>query len=242
MSGGVSLVAVERVSAVQQVQQRLSEYIRGDQVQIGDKLPTEKQLCEQLAVGRGTVREAVRLLQARGLVEMRAGRGAFVARKTELGDGDVAEWFRANEVKIKDIIDVRAAIEPYATRLAILRCTDADLKRLCEIHRASEEAAKVQDVAAIAQYDTDFHREIIEMTGNKLFMDINTRITEALKPFRFNTFVIPNNVRNVVPAHNAVVNAFERRDPVLGEHAMALHIEAIMTDLAASKDYDANHP
>ncbi len=236
------MVAVERVSAVQQVEKRLSEYILSEQVRIGDKLPTEKQLCEQLAVGRGTVREAVRLLQARGLVEMRAGRGAFVASKIELGEGDVAEWFRANEVQIKDLIDVRAAIEPYATRLAIMRCTDADVARLAEIHHTSEEAAVVHDAATVARCDTEFHRAIIEMTGNMLFVDINNRITDALKPFRYNTFVIPNNVRNVVPAHNAVVNAFERRNPVLGEHAMALHIEAILTDLEASKEYSADQP
>ena len=231
------MVAVERVSAVQQVEKRLSEYIIDGTVQIGDKLPTEKQLCEQLTVGRGTIREAMRLLQARGLVEMRAGRGAFVASKTELGEDDVADWFRANEVQIKDVIDVRAAIEPYATRLAIMRCTEEDVNHLLEIHHACEVAAKEHDVQALGRLDTELHLAIAETTRNKLFVDINNRICGALKSFRHKTFIIPNNVRNVIPAHTAIINAFLKRDPVLGEHAMALHIEAIMTDLEASKDY-----
>lgn len=231
------MIAVERVSAVQQVEERIYEYIVSDAVQIGDKLPTEKQLCEQLAVGRGTVREAVRLLQARGFVEMRAGRGAFVASKTENGEGSLAEWFRANEVQIKDLIDVRAAIEPYATRLAIERCTQEDVQRLAEIQRRSEEAAACHDTETIARCDEEFHLAIVEMTKNKLLFDINKRISEGLSLFRSNTFVIPHNVRRFIPAHDAILNAFVRRDPVLGEHAMALHIEAIAVDLESSKSY-----
>lgn len=80
--------AIERVSAVQAVEERLISYLKDENVNVGDKLPTEKQLCEELKVGRGTVREAIRMLQARGMVETRPGRGAFVLSK-EIGRAHV---------------------------------------------------------------------------------------------------------------------------------------------------------
>ena len=70
-----------RISAVQQVEEALRKYILSDEIQIGNKLPTEKVLCDSFGVGRGTIREAIRLLQAKGLVELRPSRGAFVLQK-----------------------------------------------------------------------------------------------------------------------------------------------------------------
>ena len=75
------------------------------------------------------------------------------------------------------------------------------------------------------------------LLNNASLFDINKRISEGLSLFRSNTFVIPHNVRRFIPAHDAILNAFVRRDPVLGEHAMALHIEAIAVDLESSKSY-----
>ena len=110
---------VEKVSVVQQVEQRLREYIAESDIMVGDKLPTEKQLCENLGVGRGTVREAIRMLQAQGFVEIRPGRGAFVLQKREAQKEDIVNWFCNNEYGVRDLLDIRVALEPLAVKLAI---------------------------------------------------------------------------------------------------------------------------
>ena len=114
---------ITKLTAVEQVESSLIALIQSDDYHVGDKLPTEKQLCEELGVGRGTIREAVRILQAKGYVENRPGRGAFLARKYPEAQVDVAEWFRMNEDDLKDLTEIRTAIEPVVVKLAIRNCT-----------------------------------------------------------------------------------------------------------------------
>lgn len=228
--------AIEKVSAVQQVENSIRAYITSDSVSVGDKMPTEKQLCESLLVGRGTVREAIRLLQAKGFVEIRPGRGAYVLRKREPEREDIANWFRKNEIEIKDLIDVRAAIEPLAVKLAIEKATEEEIAQLCEIQRQSELATESNDAQALAACDEKFHSCIMEYSRNKILIDMNKKIISNLATFRGVTFNIQSNVDNFVPAHAAIIEAFKRRDVSLGQKSMSAHLDCVYADLERSKD------
>lgn len=228
--------AIEKVSAVQQVENSIRDYIKGSGVAVGDKLPTEKQLCEDLAVGRGTVREAIRLLQAKGFVELRPGKGAFVLRKKEAERENIANWFRKNEIEIKDLIDVRAAIEPLAVKLAVAKATPEEIKVLCDIQRQSEIAAERQDAQTLAICDEKFHSLIMEYSRNKILIDINKKIIGNLATFRGVTFSIQKNVDNFIPAHAAILEAFESRDVALGQKSMSAHLDCVYADLEQSKN------
>lgn len=227
---------IEKVSVVQQVEQQLRDYIQGNSVNIGDKLPTEKQLCESFNVGRGTVREAIRLLQAQGFVEIRPGRGAFVLQKREAQKEDIANWFHLNECEVRDLIDIRVALEPLAVKLAIQRCTEEDVARLVSIHRQSVEAGAAKDIAAMARCDEQFHTAIFEFSRNKPLLDICKKINSGLTMFRSKTFFIEHNIQNMVNAHAAVVDAFCKRDIELGQSSMTMHIVLIGSDLELSKN------
>ena len=227
---------IERVSAVQQSEAYLLEYIAQESTQVGCKLPTEQQLCKTLGVGRGTVREAVRLLQAKGYVEIRPGRGAFVAQKEEPKKEEISGWFRVNEANIKDINDVRFAIEPFAVMRAVENCTPRDLMQLHAIQARSIVAAEQKDAPILALCDEQFHTYIFECAKNPLLLDINKRVVAQLAVFRSKTFTIPDNVQNFIPAHAAVLEAFEKRDPELGKFMMERHLKTVAADLEASKN------
>ena len=111
------LNSLKRVSIVQQVEQVIADRIVDGTYAVDTKLPAEMTLSKQLGVGRGTVREAFRLLEAKGLVEIRPGRGAFVASDKEAGTEQTVQWFRANEMELLDCVQVRNALEPLAARL-----------------------------------------------------------------------------------------------------------------------------
>ena len=113
--------SIERMPVVEQVTARLKEYIQSDERQVGEKLPTERELCDDLNVGRSTLREAVRILQASGFVENRPGKGAFIANKEGYVVKDAVQWISENKVSLRDFIEVRMAIEELAIRLAIER-------------------------------------------------------------------------------------------------------------------------
>lgn len=228
--------AIEKISAVQQVENSIRAYVKGPDVKVGDKLPTEKQLCESLGVGRGTVREAIRLLQAKGFVELRPGMGAFVLHKNEPERGNMASWFRKNEIEIKDLIDVRAAIEPLAVKLAIMKSTQEEIDTLFETQRESEVAARQKDAQKLAICDEKFHSLIIEYSRNKLLIDINKKIIVGLAIFRGVTFNIPKNVDNFIPAHAAILEAFKTRDVALGQKNMSAHLDCVYADLEQSKN------
>lgn len=225
--------AVERVPVVQQVVDNIREYIFTGTIAVGEKLPTEKDLCGELGVGRSTVREALRILQANGLVEIQPGRGAFVARNTEPDPGDVIEWFVKNEVELKDCIEVRTAIEPLAIRLAILRCTDDDIAELEETHEKFKQAVQDNDAAAIARYDEQFHNQIVEGSKNKLLISINHKVSECVHNFRGKTFQLPQNARNAVEPHSDILHALRQRNVEAGELYMRRHIQKILEDLTA---------
>ena len=97
----------------------------------GDKLPAEMELCELLHVGRSTVREALRVLQAMGLVEIRHGKGAFVTDRENAVTPEM--WFQKYNYKVADIMQVRLPIEQMAVRLAASNMQEKELSHLQEI-------------------------------------------------------------------------------------------------------------
>lgn len=206
-----------------------------DSVQVGDRFPTEKELCVTLGVGRGTVREAVKVLISQGLLEIKPGLGTFIKSKTPAQTNPLSSWFVTNEVELQDLTVVRSTIEPLATKLAIERCTEEQLLLLKANQAKAVKAAGECDAAALAQYDEEFHRTIFLIAGNVLLIEINDMITRQLAQFRQNTFKIKKNIDNFIPAHDAVIRAFETNDTALGEKKMRQHMKKVAKDLEQSK-------
>ncbi len=229
---------VRRLTIVQQVVEGLKEYITTGEIQIGEKLSTEKELCMQFGVGRGTVREAICTLQALGFVEMIPGKGAYVANTQEPSENEITKWFVENEVEVKDVIEVRSVIEPLAIKLAMQHAKEKDKKELEEIHQRTVRAVEAGDILLIGSCDEAFHTYIMECSRNKMLISINKQINDYLKKFRGKTFWIPQNVQNVLPAHMKILNAFLEGDVKKAQECMADHIDKIMWDLELSKEYD----
>lgn len=230
--------AVQRIPVVQQVVSSLKQYIMSGEVSAGDKLPTETSLCEKLSVGRGTIREAMRILEATGFVEIRAGRGAFVARTTEIDPREVIEWFAKNEIEINDLLEVRFAIEPLSVKLAIQRSTPKNVEELRRILESTKEAVEKNDILMIAELDEEFHSYIVRCSRNKLLLSINDQIVEYLRGFRGKTFFIPSNAKNLIGPHSKILSAFESKDYTAGAQYMLEHLEWVRKDLARSKSPD----
>ncbi|MDL2324850.1 FadR family transcriptional regulator [Ruminococcaceae bacterium OttesenSCG-928-A16] len=223
--------AIERVPIVQQVANNLREFILSGEAKVGEKLPTEMELCQDMGVGRGTVREALRILQAEGFVEIMPGRGAFVARTEEADIDDIIHWFAKNEVELKDCFEVRSAIEPLSIKLAIERCTKADVAQIEKTHQSFLRAVKSGNAFEIAKYDERFHNQIIEKSYNKLLISINKRMSEFIQSFRGKTFQLQQNVLNAVEPHSNIMRALQQRNAQEGEQFMRDHIQRIIDDL-----------
>lgn len=226
--------SVKRVPVVQQVVDNIKNYLFSGEVAVGDKLPVEKELCEQLEVGRGTIREAFRMLEATGYVELRPGKGAFAARTSEIELNDIMQWFTEHEVETKDFLEVRMAVEPLSVRLAIERCSDEDVLQLERLHQKFVEAVQEKNVSNIVIYDERFHAAIVEFSRNQLLISISKQVEKNVKNFRSRTFYIPQNAENAIAPHEKILEAFQKRDAASGERNMQLHLDLVASDLEKS--------
>lgn len=224
---------IVRVPIVSQVEERIRELIDSKKYTEGMKLPTENELCQSMNVGRGTVREALRLLQAKGLVEIKPGRGAFVASKQAVDINPVV-WLVQNEKELRDAIEVRNALEPVAARKMAETASEAALRRLKKIHADFLAAVKAGDTIQIAELDELFHGWIVRESGNQLLNEINVHLIQGMHTFRSKTFTVPENVRNAVEPHTRILNAITGRDGNAAEQEMRKHLKMVNEDLSSS--------
>jgi GntR family transcriptional repressor for pyruvate dehydrogenase complex len=222
---------LNRKPIVDQVVESLVDYIKEEDIQEGTKLPPEITLSERLAVGRGTIREALRVLNTQGYVTLIPGRGAFVASK----EPSLSKWFQTHEFDLRNIQEVRRAVEPLAVSLAIENCRDEDVALLHENLDEAEYLIARKDHDKIAVNDAKFHALIASMSKNSLLISINNNIEKYLSEFRMRTFLFENNRRNFYPAHKKIVKAFDLRDEELGRKNMLEHLDVVDQDLEKSK-------
>jgi GntR family transcriptional repressor for pyruvate dehydrogenase complex len=226
------LEPVKKVSIIDQVVSKLCEYIKSNEIYVGEKLPTEKELCERLGVGRSTIREAFRILQALGYVDMKPGRGAFVSSKTEAGKKGAVDWFVQHGIQIADFMEVRLVFEPLAVRLAAERATKREKEELEKIHKAYTEALNGGDPATIATYSEEFHNKIAEASKNKLLISINAKIADAFFVYRCRGYSITGHCKRCLNAHQKILDAIKNNDVNGGEEAMKEHINSALDDLS----------
>lgn len=220
---------IERVSIVDQVINNLIEHMDDNNCKPGDKMPTEKEVCESLGVGRSTVREAYRMMQVMGLVKSVQGRGVFVIDKNE--NEDLKEnWFKKYGRNISDYMEVREAIEPMSVRLAIKRATPADIRKLDRIHNKFKESVETGDPIKMASYDETFHGFIAEITDNQLLIKIQENIAEYFLEYRIRSFGVPESQKHALKPHQDIVDAFYEKDPDKGEQVMIEHLKISFED------------
>lgn len=148
----------------------------------GDKLPTEKELCERTGAGRNTVREALKILASRNVVEIRQGAGTFVSDKQGIPDDPLGFSMVNDHVKLtKDLLQVRLMLEPQIAALAAQSAKKEDLLELEEILKEMETAMeKKEDYSGL---DTKFHTKIAQCTHNIVMENLLPVIGKGVSVF-----------------------------------------------------------
>lgn len=201
----------------------------------GSTLPTEAQLCAEFRVSRTAMREAIKMLAAKGLVvsRQRAGTRVQDAAQWNRLDPDVLAWMGAVDPDpefVGGLIEARQAIEPAAARLAAMRATSRDLALIEEAYEAMRNAP-LSDLAACAEADVGFHVRILEASHNPVFAGLGNLIGQALaNSFRLTTSVSQSYVATLT-AHGDVLEAIRLRQPDVAHERMRALIDIASTDL-----------
>src|SRR5918997_449134 len=216
-----------------EVVHQLGLLVLGDGTAPGATLPDETALSARFGVSRTVVREAIKVLASKGLVETRPKVGTQVRprRYWNLLDSDVLAWrYEAgpDEGFLEDISEVREIIEPPAAALAAERATPdevAEILAWCD--RMNDAAADDGDDYIDA--DMAFHTAILDACDNDLLAQLSDTITMALRLSRRLTVSVPGSSLAAMPAHWAVARAISDHEPRAAESAMRelLHVTAV---------------
>src|SRR6266513_1711940 len=156
---------------------RLAGLVYQGRLKPGDRLPPERALAERMHVSRATLREALRVMQLRGLIVSRQGAGNFIAGgKPE----DLAEAL--HNLALQDIFELRLLIEPSIAALAAERANRQDLLRMESILQDQEQEVKAKRLAA--QTDTAFHSTLADATHNRAILQVGATLMRVISPSR----------------------------------------------------------
>lgn len=205
----------------EQVQEQIYQYILDTPIAIGSKLPNEFELGEQFGVGRSTIREAVKLLISRGILEVRRGSGTYVVSTTPvdldpLGLGAVEDKMAL----ALDLVNVRLILEPGIAEMAALNATEADMEKLDALCGLIED--KIQNGENYIEEDIAFHTCVAQCSKNMVVEQLIPIIDTAV--LMFVNVTHKKLTHETIMTHRAVVDAIKERDPIGAKSAMMMHM------------------
>ena len=216
---------VEQTTRVEQITGALKEFINSNEINVGEKMPSEADLCAKHNVSRTTIREALRFLQALGYVELIPNKGAYVANK-HCGDiNDARDWMLSHAKEVIDVLEARSVFEPKAASLAAEHASETERFTIMGIKTLFESAAREGNQGAMALYDEKLHEAIIYASHNNFFRGVNDVMAKALRHFRGRTFSIDTHGKIAIDAHEKVVNAIMQRNSKNASKYMYEHME-----------------
>jgi len=212
------------------------QILRGE-LQPGDALPAEEDLSVDHSVSRTVLREAVRVLAAKGLVQARPKTGTRVRPRAEWNvlDPDVLAWrveAGPDGMLYEQVTEVRFGIEPQAARLAALRATDEEIVGIREAYDAME--LGVKDQAAYLAGDLLFHDRILNASHNELLGHLGSVLRAVFRTMFEYTTTSPTSRRRALPLHRAILDGIAARDDVAAEQAMRSLIGDTAADIRRS--------
>ncbi|KJV36192.1 transcriptional regulator [Luteibacter yeojuensis] len=205
-----------------QVVQQLGQLIVGGQLAPGEGLPREDVLAEKLDVSRTALREAMKVLVAKGLIESRQRTGARVREEVHWKqlDQDVLAWRCASMPTsdfVEKLVEMRELIEPGAAAAAARRRTT---EQLAALKVAYEAMAAAEDLDAWAEADLAFHETMLLATNNELMVSLFTVIETALGQYFLLSARNSADFKAALPQHFEVFDAIRRKQPTAARDAM----------------------
>lgn len=217
------------IDRARQVTEAVASYIDRANLQAGDRLPAERELMAALAVGRSTIREAIRHFQALGVMESRKGSGTYLLKPVTSATVHMPLSFDA--IHLRDVLlqtlEVRRGIECEAGMVAARRRTAEDL---IVIEEKLDEMERVQLAKGTSgPEDLAFHLAIYDATHNPLFKQLLEQMRGAFERFWEKPFNRPDFARRSFPFHRTLFNAIAAQDPE-GARAETLKILAVVEE------------
>lgn len=216
----------------EQIAEQIEQRILSGELRSGDRLPTERELAEQFRASRTAVREAMKTLEQKGLVNMRPGRGTIVIDGTSQAMrhslGRMLQISQAGNSM--HLVEVREILEPEIAALAAQRATESHIAAMQAAVEAMD--ASLHDADAYIGADNAFHQALAQAAHNPLILALVDSIVNLLSEQRKQIFMVKGGPERGQVHHKRILQSVERRDAVAAQQAMQEHLQQVAEDVS----------
>jgi GntR family transcriptional regulator, transcriptional repressor for pyruvate dehydrogenase complex len=218
------LTVLPRVSVPASVfEQLLAQIVRGDWKE-GDRIPPERELCQQLGVARPSLREAIKALEIIGLLECRVGDGTFVRQRSEFLSRPLL-WAIAGSstTDVNELVESRLVLEVELAGFASIRASSEDIRDIT----AGVDAmiSGLSNASLLLDADLQFHLAIAHAAHNQVLLNAVLMIRNLMKQWMLVTLHVPGIAQRVAEQHQAICDAIAARDSAGARDRMREHLE-----------------
>jgi len=222
--------AVQSSRLYEQIVKQIEESILKGALKPGDQLPAERDLAQQFGVSRTAVREAVKTLREKGLVESYSGRGTFITNGTSQAIKQSLDFMMriGQQDRLVQLAEVRQILEPEIAALAASRVQEQHLAMMREAVAVMDEA--LRDPDAYIEADLDFHLSLAEAAENPIILSLIDSIVGLLREQRLRIFYVDGGPERGQFHHKRILEAVERHDADGARDAMRAHLQQVRED------------
>ncbi len=220
------LAPIKRSRIYERIVEQIQQLVAQGHLQPGGRLPTERELAAIFGVSRTSVREALRALELRGIIEGRQGGGTFIKQVSpEQVTQSLVAAFLAGKKELADILELRQLIEPGVAQLAAERASSEHLAYLEELLERQRQRIAAGD--SYVDEDTRFHYTLAVATGNSALLRLMDAIMDMLKESRAIYLQVGDRPVKSLAGHALILEAVKRHDGPAAYKATAEHVRAV---------------
>ena len=236
-SSEVILEPIEQKTTTELIAQRLVTLLSSGVLRPGDRLPPERELAQQLNVGRTTVREALKLLTLCGLLEAKRGDGTYVRQEFTSFLSHQIEWPVLLSIHEVDMIaEVREGLEVKAARLAAERANPEEIEKIGVFRQLLD--IQGRDIDRETELDLEFHHAIANASHNELLCRLMLSLQNILRQYVALSNQMTDVLETTVAEHQTVYDAIAAGDPDAAERAMMDHLASSRTWILSAIDQE----
>ena len=225
----------ERLS--EKVLDAIKEIIIEDNFKPGSKFYSENKLTQMLDVSRSSIREAIRILEVTGYVEVHQGKGIFIKERIE-DESTIKQWVVDNTDLLKEHFEVRVLIEPQAAMKAAEKANKQSIDKLKKTFEKFKTDFENGDTSQAIKDDSQFHQIIAEMSMNRTLSILMKTMSQTLNEGWIASLNTPGRLDNTIVEHQQILTAIENNDPIMAKKAMKDHLcNALKSIQKYSKDF-----
>ena len=217
------LKPIEKTKVYEAAVDQIKAQIEGGEWPAGTQLPSERELAEQLGIGRPSVREALRVLEVMGLIEIRPGQGSFVTeRSPEAQQMELLQSMLQEDEYVVELLEVRELLEPHIASLAAQSATEDDIRCMESILKHME--SRFRNGETGADENIEFHLALTKAVGNRVLYEVEGLLLKLSRDPVERFFQVPGRLTRSLEGHREILDAIKERNPHGAQQAMLAHM------------------